>query len=492
MENDKLITRREFLMALGGLALVGIGSYPLVRTFLPGVVAPLVLPQKPTVPWNGSTKTFMFDVARGNVSLGDGRRFSGYLINGQFPGPTIRVREGDKVRITLNNHLDQPTTLHWHGVDVPSPMDGVPGISENPIPPGKSFTYEFIAGPSGTRWYHSHVFEMDQIPNGLFGAFVIEPASGKEPYPADREMTLILSTWGYQTNPGFDYGMQTSGGMGQMMMGGGNMVSSSQGLVHLINGSVPSSVQPITVRAGEKLRLRLINASASESYWLTMDTGSFMVTHTDGNPLDNAVPASDLYIAPAERYDIVVTPTQSGKWFLRSKINGQESIQIPFSTDGSVSGVPSSAPSWSYSNFSRGTGSLPKADQHFQLTLSSGMMMGSNWTINGASYPKTTPLRVKTGDRVRIEMQNMSMMEHPMHLHGHPFEITSFNGKPLSRPLVKDVVNLRPMERCTIDFLANNPGNWFFHCHNLQHMRSGLATVVEYVDYPLPHIDKWM
>ncbi len=371
-------------------------------------------------------------------------------------------------------------------------MDGVPGISQDPILPGQSFTYEFVTGPSGTRWYHSHVFEMDQIPNGLFGPLIIEPVNSKDPYPEDRDMTLTLSTWGYQSNPEFDYGMQASGGMGQMMMGGGTMTSSSQGLTYFINGDIPEALAPVTVHAGEKLRLRLINASASESYWLTMDKGSFLVTHTDGNPLDTPIPVSDLYIAPAERYDIVVTPPQTGKWYLRSKIAGQETVRIPFYTQGQVSEGPPPAPSWSYTNSSADGGSLAKVDQHFVLTLSGGMMMGPSWTINGASYPNTAPLRIGKGNRVRIEMQNMSMMEHPMHLHGHSFEITSFNGRVLARPLIKDVVNLRPMERCTIEFLANNPGNRFFHCHNLQHMRDGLATVVEYADYPLPHVDKWM
>ncbi|MCL6446171.1 MAG: multicopper oxidase domain-containing protein [Alicyclobacillus sp.] len=214
------------------------------------------------------------------------------------------------------------------------------------------------------------------------------------------------------------------------------------------------------------------------------------MTHTDGNPLDTPIPVSDLYIAPAERYDIVGTPPQTGKWYLRSKIGGQEVMRIPFYTDGQVSTMPSSAPSWSYTSSSTETGSLAKVDQHFVLTLSDGMMMGPSWTINGAL--SNAPLRVGKGDRVRIEMQNMSIMEHPIHLHGHSFEITSFNGRVLAPPLVKDVVNLRPMERCPIEFLANNPGNWFFHCHNLQYMRDGLATVVEYTNYPLPHVDKWM
>ncbi len=109
---NKRITRREFLMALGGLTLIGLGSYPFIRSPIPERPIPLVLPQKPTVPWNGNVKSFVFNLSRGNVTLRDGRRFSGYLINGQFPGPEIRVREGDKVRVMVNNHLDQPTTLH--------------------------------------------------------------------------------------------------------------------------------------------------------------------------------------------------------------------------------------------------------------------------------------------------------------------------------------------------------------------------------------------
>ncbi len=151
-----------------------------------------------------------------------------------------------------------------------------------------------------------------------------------------------------------------------------------------MNGDIPAALASVAVHAGEKLRLRLVNASASESYWLTMDKGSFLVTHTDGNPLDTPIPVSDLYIAPAERYDIVGTPPQTGKWYLRSKIGGQEVMRIPFYTDGQVSAMPSSAPSWSYTSSSTETGSLAKVDQHFVLTLSDGMMMGPSWTINGA------------------------------------------------------------------------------------------------------------
>ncbi|MCF8567073.1 multicopper oxidase family protein [Alicyclobacillus tolerans] len=489
----KVMTRREFLSAMAGLTLIGIGGYPFVRRWMSSQ-GPLSLPSPPTVAWNGNIKTFRYVIQRGPVTLQDGTRFTGYLINGQFPGPELRVQEGDKVQVTVVNQLDQPTTLHWHGVNAPSPMDGVPGISQDPVLPGQSFTYEFIASPAGTRWYHSHVYEMEQVPNGLFGPLIIEPKTTPEPYPTQHELTLMFSTWGYKPGAGIDYGMMGNTGMGQMMGGGGNLSSSNQGLTHLVNGKIPTSLQSIKVAPREKLRLRLINASGTESYLLAIDGGTMLVTHTDGNPLQAPRVVSELYIAPAERYDVIVTPPRSGTWYLRSSLAGQESVRIPFSTVGEVKSSPAvGANSWSYLiTGSNSFGSLPAVNHSVQLVLSGGMMMGGAWTINGASYPNTSPVKVRTGERIRLEMVNRSMMEHPMHLHGHSFAITSFNGRVLNSPLIKDVVNLKPMERCTIDFLANNPGNWFFHCHNLQHMVGGLATVIEYKDYPLPHVDKWM
>ena len=490
---SKFMTRREFLAALAGFALIGIGGYPFIRRWLLASREELSLPAKPTVPWNGQTRSFQFDIRSGEVNLGNGTGFTGYLINQQFPGPEIHVTEGDRVQVTVKNGLDRPLTVHWHGVNAPNPMDGVPGITQDPILPGQQFTYDFVASPSGTRWYHSHVYELDEIPNGLFGPLIIHSTS-TEPYPSDREQTLIFSTWGYSTTPGNlpTYGMM--GGMGSGMgMGSGVMRSASPNLTYLVNGKVPSALNGNPIQPGAKLRLRLINASATESFLLQADHTNLLITHTDGNPLLKPQAVSELYMAPAERYDVILTPNQSGTWYLRSTLSGQDSIRIPFITQGQVSRSPvASVPAWSYLNLAAANGVLPQADHVFQLTLSGGMMGSSQWTINGASYPNSVPLRVRKGERIRIEMFNMSMMEHPMHLHGHTFQVTSFNGRILGSPLLKDTVDVLPMQRCTIDFMANNPGNWFFHCHNLQHMMGGLATVVEYQDYPLPHVDKWM
>lgn len=495
------MTRRKFLISAGGLTLVAIGAYPFVKNwFLSSASTKLPLPADPVIPWNGRTQSFEFSIKHGRVQLANGQSFDGYLINNQFPGPEIHVQEGDRVKIMVVNNLEDPASLHWHGVNTPSDMDGVPGVSRDPILPGQTFTYEFIASPAGTRWYHSHVYEMNQVPNGLFGPLIIEPASksdsdktgtGNNATHSLKDHVLLLSAWGYQETPptGPSHGMMRGG-----MMDGG-MQSSSQGLTYLVNGQLASSLQPISLNAGEKIRLRIINASATESFLLQADGANLTVTHTDGNPLPAPKTVQHLYISSAERYDVEITPGRTGTWYLRSLLEGQETVQIPFVTQGQVTApAGSTAPAWSYeelSGISSGE-SLPPADQTFRLVLSGGMMMSDRWTINGKSYPDTTPIRIKKGQRIRLEMFNMSMMEHPMHLHGHSFAVTSFNGKTLASPLIKDVVNLRHMERCTIDFIANNPGNWFFHCHNLEHMVGGLATVVEYDGVPAPGLNKWM
>lgn len=481
MDWNQKMTRREFITTLAGVAFISLGSYPTWKKwFLPTahITLPEVRPTKPT----GHTVSLTFHIEAGKVQLGDGRNFQGYLINQQFPGPEIRVRQGDKVNITVQNGLTQPTTLHWHGVNVSSPMDGVPGISHSPIMPGQSFTYSFIAGPSGSRWYHAHVFEMDQVPNGLFGPLIIEDTTLQT---ENTRETLLLSTWGYKSNPGLDYGMQSGTSNGQM-------ASSSPGLIYLVNGKLPGQLHLGLNRPKNPPWVRIINGSATESFNFTIDGGHMTVTHADGNPLPREVDVRTLYIAPAERYDVILSGPQSGVAKLKSNIAGQ-SLEVPFQTSGSAK--TSSNPiqdSWHYAYGGTTYEGLPAVDKTYNLNLSGGMMMGPNWTINGKSYPNTAPLRVNRGEKVRIQMQNHSMMEHPMHLHGHTFDITSFNGQTLQHPIAKDVVNLRPMETCTIDFVADNPGNWFFHCHNLQHMRGGLATVVEYVDYPLPYVDKWM
>jgi len=240
--------------------------------------------------------------------------------NGQIPGPEVRLKEGERVRIVLQNRLAEPTTVHWHGVDVPNPMDGVPGITQKPVQPGETFSYEFEARPAGTRWYHTHFQEHRQLDLGLAGPLIIEPA-GSDPFAFDREYTLVLDDWATGSDPPVPRTAEgtasapggMAGTMRRGMMGGGHMPAYD---TMTINGKAYPATQPLTVRRGERIRLRLINASADHTHIVRLAGHRLWVTHTDGSPLLQAVEVDAIPLAPAERYDAFFVADRPGAWFL--------------------------------------------------------------------------------------------------------------------------------------------------------------------------------
>jgi FtsP/CotA-like multicopper oxidase with cupredoxin domain len=429
--------------------------------------------------------------------------------NGRVPGPELRVKEGERVRITLTNRLAEPTTIHWHGVDVPNPMDGVPGLTQKSVEPGEAFVYEFEARPAGTRWYHTHFQEHRQLDLGLAAPLVIEPAE-PDPHPFDREYTLVLDDWatglgrplpptreGTAGGRGRMGGMMGGRGMGGMMgrggMGGG-MMGSMQTPAYdtmTINGKAYPATEPLHVERGERVRLRLVNASAEHTHVVRLAGHRLQVTHTDGNPLVQPVEVDALPIAPSERYDVQVVATRPGAWELRCIQPGHAEAgergavvyaghggQTPEAPETGVAGLDF----WHYGR-GRGRDGLPRAtgpERRFDLVLSGGMMGSDAWTINGKQYPRTDPLRVRRGDRVRVRMENQSMEAHPMHLHGQSFRVLAVNGARAAGPLVKDSVDVEAhMGTVEIELTAHNPGDWFFHCHKPMHMEGGMITLVQ-------------
>ncbi|MBI1893623.1 MAG: multicopper oxidase domain-containing protein, partial [Candidatus Rokubacteria bacterium] len=252
--------------------------------------------------------------------LGPGKRIKAMTYNGQVPGPELRLKEGERVRIILKNLLSEPTTIHWHGVDVPNPMDGVPGITQKPVQPGETFVYEFEAKPAGTRWYHTHFEEHRQMDLGLVAPLIIEPAAA-ESLAFDREFTVVLDDWATGTGrplPSTREGLAGArGGMGGMMGGmmGRGMGGMMQGMMGggntpaydtmTINGKAYPATTPLRVRKGERVRLRLINASADHTHVIRLAGHRLQVTHTDGNPLIQPVEVDAVPIAPSERYDLL-------------------------------------------------------------------------------------------------------------------------------------------------------------------------------------------
>lgn len=241
----------------------------------------------------------------------------GWGYNGSTPGPMIRVTEGEQVRITLINRLPVPTTIHWHGIDVPVAQDGVPGLSQAPVEPGETFIYDFIATNPGTRWYHSHVDSNMQIQLGLFGAFIVDP---KEPelVQYDREFTYILSEKALDVTPQVALGeadiRNREGGNGR----GGAFIPD----LFLFNGRSAAAIEPLTIQEGERIRIRLINAG-NQVHAIHLHGHSFKIIATDGNPVPPLAQLTKdtVLIGSSERYDLEVLGSNPGVWMFHCHIN---------------------------------------------------------------------------------------------------------------------------------------------------------------------------
>lgn len=444
----------------------------------------------------GSLRAVSLTAGPLDLDLGDGSLFKVYGYNRVTPGPEIRVREGERLRVTLRNQLPEPTTIHWHGVPVPNGMDGVPGVTQAPVAPGDAFTYEFTAWPAGTYLYHSHAgYQLDQ---GLHGALIVEPR--RQP-GHDREFVLLLEDWATVDGAGpaasragridRQAGGMMGGGMMGGMMGRRRERSGEKGPLrqptydaYVINARTARAAEPLRVRKGDRVRLRLANPSASTTFLVRLAGHRLTVTHADGRPVER-VQVDLLRLGMGERYDVEIIADNPGTWALvgGSEADGDYRLLRTLRYDGVVAGEPSmEAPAkqrtLTYSDLvalpEEGTPRVQGPVQRvFRLRLSGGMMGSPYWTINGERYPDTEVLTVGLGERVRLEYQNMSMMPHPMHLHGHFFEL-DVPGRPRKDTVLVD----RMMGRMAVEFVADNAGTWFHHCHNLYHMEAGMANHV--------------
>jgi multicopper oxidase len=299
--------------------------------------------------------------------------------------------------------------------------------------------------------------------------------------------------------------MRGGGGMGGMMggrgmggmMGGRGMGGMMRGAeehpydVMTINGKAYPAVTPLHLKKGERVRLRIINASAEHTHVVRLAGHKLAVTHSDGNPLEAAVDVDALPIAPAERYDVVVTANHPGAWFLHctqpAHIEAGERMLVvyedhtratPPDPERGIRGLTL----WEY-GMGHGRSVLPGATGETRsvvLTLSGGMMGSDVWTINGKRYPDTDPIRCHKGDRVRITLRNNSMEAHPMHLHGQSFRVLAANGVRYEHPIVKDVIDVDAhMGSAVVALVAHNAGDWLFHCHKPMHMMGGMVSVVK-------------
>ena len=410
------------------------------------------------------------------------------------PGPLIRANVGDELQITVNNKLEKPTSMHWHGIALQNDMDGAMPATPN-IPAGASFTYTFSVPDPGTYWAHPHVgVEAD---TGLYLPIVVDDP--KAPANYDAEWIIMLDDWtsgvGKSPQQIFDDlvkgGMGAMGGNGMGMGGGGGskLLGGDPGDViypyYVINGRIPEAPTTFTANPGQRIRLRIINAGADTAFRVALGGHKMTVTHTDGFPV---VPTEvdALLLGMGELYDAIVT-AGDGVFPLVALAEGKNAAARALLTTGSGSAP---APGFQPPELNGRIGTVDmftatpeaklkftKADTDFTADLSASST-AYEWGVNGP-YPNNKPFTIKQGQQATMTFTNNTRMWHPMHLHGHTFQMMNANGDLGAR---KDTVIVIPKQSVKIAILADNPGYWPLHCHNTYHAEAGMATTFDYLN----------
>jgi len=532
-------------------------------------------------------------VGRSPFTVG-GRTGHAVTVNGTLPAPLIRLREGQNVRLSVTNHLDEDTSIHWHGLLLPFQMDGVPGISFPGIKPHETFVYEFPVRQSGTYWYHSHSGLQEAI--GHFGPMVIDPA-GADPVAYDREHVLVLSDWSFlhpheiltklKKSPGYFNQQKTT--LAGLLNGSDRMSLSERRMwaqmrmdprdildvngstyTYLVNGYGPDENWTGLFRPGERVRLRIINASAMSIFNVRIPGLPMTVVNADGENV-RPIEVDEFQISVAETYDVIVRPTEDRAYTVVSEAIDRSGMgratlaprlgmtaevpplrQVPNLTmkdmgmggmggmdHGSMAGMDHSAmghgpaapmdhgsmdhggmshnmrdPNNAPADMAVGVGvdmispapsnrladrpqgledvdhrvlvyadlraltpnrdrRAPSRTMEIHLT---GNMERFMWGFDGRKFSEVVePIRFELNERVRVTLVNDTMMAHPIHLHGHFFELV--NGHDGPQPM-KHTVNVAPGGKVTFDLTADAPGDWAFHCHLLMHMHAGMFNVV--------------
>lgn len=416
----------------------------------------------------------------------DGKTVHAWTYNGGLPGPLIKTRVGDRLIVHFKNELDEPTTVHWHGVRVPIEMDGVPDISQPEVKKGESFVYDFIVRDAGLYWYHPHVMSAAQVGFGLYGALLVEdPDDG---VGVADQLTLVLSDIGFDTKGVLE--PADSGGSAGMVFG-------REGEYVLANGRRRPVLK---ARPGAPQRWRIVNAAKSRFFYLDMDGQPFTVIGTDGGFQEKPTTTDILLITPGERVDVIVTP--KGKAGTPLAVRGmlynrgygsveyrsvEEVMMIEFTKEPPVVAKPVTV-----------TRAIPvpsidgATPVDILLTLPPMQNNKSEFQVNGVPFWKAKPYTAALGEKQLWIVNNDSDWDHPFHLHGFFFQIVDEAGKPVGPLAWKDTVNI-PM-KTTVRLLVTfdeRPGEWMFHCHILDHADGGLmGTVMVGEGMPTGHVHK--
>lgn len=415
-----------------------------------------------------------------------------WAFNDTVPGPAIRAVQGDSLRIAVTNELGEPTTVHWHGLRVPVGMDGVPYLSQPPIEPGTTFIYEFDLPDAGTYWYHPHINSDEQLGRGLYGALIVEEATAPK---VDHDFIWVLDDWRLEQDAGIApfANMHDASHNGRI------------GNVATVNGK---NRDRQSVRAGERIRLRLINAANARTFGLDFRDLNPWIVALDGQPVaPHRLDDNPLALGAGMRADLIVDMT--GDPGATSSVfdgyygpdHAYELNRFEYANQPPLRDREQAAPIALTPN-PIAEPALETAERHRLVfeggamgglagAMMGGQMVGMRelagrghfWAINGGVpddvYTEPPLLRAAKGTSHIIELVNRTAFEHPMHLHGHTFRMLSRNGQKEPHQPFRDTVLLGVDETIEIAFVADNPGKWMFHCHILEHQESGMMGVID-------------
>ncbi len=416
------------------------------------------------------TRTVDLVVAPGAPEIEPGLTQLAWLYGGSLPGQLIRMRADEVVDVRVRNRLPVSTIVHWHGQAVHQGMDGMPGMSRPAIAPGQEFVYRLQNMTPGTYWYHSHMGDA-QADVGLAGVLIVDPVDAGQDPPSDVDQVVVIDEWTpYLGGPTPWFGV-------------------------LMNGRSSVGQTPIMVQQGQKLRLRFVNTSAQTNFIVALDGHDMTVTHTDGHRVQ-PVRVQAIMIGIGERYDVIVDANNVGTWSLAASLTSRRDVtqvRAVIQYVGSTQPVPS--PSFVPNNLRTGTLlSYSQLAAYHPVepitptpnrTLASALAMdgNGNHTINGEIWPNVTPMMLMAGERVQMNITTTASSYHPMHIHGHTFRLMGTAGGTTAPPL-KDTVLIRPRgsawSSASVQFVADNPGRWMYHCHDSWHMSTGMIAMLHY------------
>jgi FtsP/CotA-like multicopper oxidase with cupredoxin domain len=395
----------------------------------------------------------------------------GVAYDGQVPGPLIEANAGDTVVAHFTNDLDEPLTIHWHGVRLDSAMDGGMQMMD-PIQPGATFDYTFTVPDAGFYWYHPHLDGAKLIERGLYGPIIVH-APDEGAVDCDLPLMLddiLLDEDTQQVAPPDTDMNQLMGRLGNLLMANGK------------------ADRHIGLTAGQTVLLRLVNPSNARFWDVYVEGQQLQVVGTDGGWLPEPYAVDHLEITPGERYLVEFTATGApgdevrlmNKRFQLHEDGGDMIEYDPMGEgdnpvltfvfgEGSVEGTPWVQPSVPAMPFSGATATL---GHHWQLNED---MMGGTVSIDGAAWPDVPLVEVAANVDTTFEIENLSEMHHPFHIHGNTFQIVAVNGEAPATPQGwKDTWDVPPRSTVTVVSDMSNAGDWMYHCHILEHAEDGM------------------